>query len=287
MRNGVVDIDHLMISVHDSQRAGETFARMGFTVTPRSALPGMSNRLICFPPVRETGNNFIEFLGFDDRAKAPSIMHEILGEQERPVSMVMVTGNARAAESALRESGFAPAPVMHFRRDWRLPSGEVISPEFEVCLLRSGTSPLTWNLCQYLNAEVYQRPDFNQHRNGAKVFAAVLAVAEDVEAVAAHFASAWGCAVETLPSGGRAVVPQKVALRLMTPAQAAQAYPGVSLPQIASGAAYLGFAIGFADIERARAELERAQIPHRSSAAGLPWIAPEHAHGCLVAFERA
>jgi hypothetical protein len=287
MRNGVLDIDHMMISVRNSQRAGETFERLGFTLTPRSALPGMSNRLMCFPPLHPDRCNFVEFLGFDDRAAAPAFMHALLGDREGPVSMVMVSPDARAAELELRAHGFEPYPAMALKRDWTLPGGEVISPEFVVCLLKPGTSPLYWNIAQYVGATVrhYHRPDFTSHANTARALSAVLAVADDPRAVARHYEDAWGARVVASAGGVTGVTLDRVTLRLLTPMQAAALYPGAPMPARAAGAAYLGFAIGFERLDVARAHVERAGVAHKPLAGGGLWLPPEAAHGCVVAFE--
>jgi hypothetical protein len=287
MKNGVLDIDHMMISVKNSQRAGETFERLGFTLTPRSALPGMSNRLICFPPTEPDRCNFVELLGFDDRAAAPAFMHDLLGDREGPVSMVMASRDARAAEQELRANGFDPYPARAFKRDWTLPSGEVISPEFVVCLLKPGESPLYWNIAQYVGdtPRHYHRPDFTTHPNTACAFTAVLAVADDPAAIARHYEQVWDGRVLQLPQGVVGVTLNRVTLRLMTPAQAAALYPGAPLPARKGGAAYLGAAIGFERLDVARAHVERAGVAHKPLAEGGLWLPPEVAHGCVVAYE--
>lgn len=44
-----VAFDHLMVMVADEAMAAQEFSKAGFAVTPRSELPGMANRLVCFP----------------------------------------------------------------------------------------------------------------------------------------------------------------------------------------------------------------------------------------------
>src|SRR5690349_9006272 len=97
----IMDVDHLMISVADSQSAGAYFERLGFTLTPRSALPGMSNRLICFRPRSDDCCNFIELLALDQAEKAPAVMRQILAKAGQPVSMVMASRDIHATVASL------------------------------------------------------------------------------------------------------------------------------------------------------------------------------------------
>jgi hypothetical protein len=285
MKNGLIDLDHLMISAAGSDRAGATFECMGFTLTPRSELPGMSNRLICFPSAVRGKNNFIEFLSLDDRAKAPAIMHDILGASQKPVSMVMASPDARKTNDALETLGLAPQ-FMEFKRDWRLPSGEVISPEFRVCIPKPGVSPLMWNVCEYLNGELYQRPDFIRHKNTARRFSAALALADDPPSLARHYETVWGAKAAPHADGSLAVSPGPTALRLYAPERAAQLFPGVALPARKNGAAYLGFEIEVGDLRAALAQLDAAGV-RAQARDGSVWIVPADAHGCLVVLAAA
>jgi len=201
MKSGVLDIDHLMVCVHDSQKAGDAFEKLGFTVTPRSELPGLSNRLICFESANKAHNNFIELMAWEDRTEAPALMNDILTETEQPVSMVMASGDARATGEALAERGFEPYPTLDLQRDWALPNGEVITPKFVVSVPKAGKSPLYWNVCEYKNPELYQRPEFLGHANEAIRLAGVLAIASDPQEIAAHYVSAWDASDEEKAGG--------------------------------------------------------------------------------------
>ena len=287
MSERILDIDHLMVSVRDSQVAGETFERMGFTLTPRSGLPGMSNRLICFDPPSTDRCNFIEFLGIDDRALAPPMMYDILGDTERPVSMVMVAGDARAVDADLTAKGFEPFPVMELKRDWTLPSGEVISPEFIVSIPKPGRSPLFWNAVQYVTPQHYRRPEFTKHPNPAVGFSAVLAIAPDPATVGRHYETAWDAKTTTDANGSVDVMPGHVPLRILTPDFAADRFDGVAerLAVSANDAAYLGFVVRVTDMATLRRHLDDAGVTPRDLPSGRIWIGPEAAHGCVVVFE--
>lgn len=280
----VVDLDHLMVSVRDAHEAGERFARMGFSVTPRSQLPGMANRLIVFPSSHPDRNNFLEFLALEDPAKAPAVMSDILRDPDRPASLVMASRDARRAERAFAAKNLEPLPAMQFRRDWVMPGGEVVTPQFVVCIVRPRSSPLAWNVCQYLNPEVYRRPEFVRHVNTAVRFAAAIAVADDVKAVAQYFSRAWDAQARHAEDGATIVSPGEVPLRLYSPEAARGRFSGLAVPAAAGGALLVGFAVAVRDLACARRHVAAAGVAARDQPGGF-WIAPAEAAGSLVSFE--
>ena len=287
MTSLIIDIDHLMVSVGRAEDAGATMERLGFVATPLSGIAamGISNRLICFPGTRANGCNFVELMSIDDRARLPPVMKAVLGTREGPVSMVMVSDDARAAATSLRAGGFEVGPAFHAKRDWVLPSGETISPEFVVCVPEPGRSPLYWNVCQYITPQHYKRAEFLGHSNGAVGMHAVLAIAADPAATAKHYAAVWGAPVQAAPFGA-VVKPGDVELRLYAPASAEAAFPGVARGT-ANGAAYLGCAFTVRDPRAARGIAAKSGFAPVDMARGGYWVRPERAHGTLLAFEGA
>jgi hypothetical protein len=172
---------------------------------------------------------------------------------------------------------------MHAKRDWVLPSGETISPEFVVCIPAPGRSPLYWNVCQYITPQHYKRPEFLGHPNGAVGMSAVIAVAADPAATAAHYAAVWGAAVRDAPFGA-VVKPGDVELHLYAPAAAEAAFPGVP-GAIAGGAAYLGCVFAVRAPAEARRIAERAGFAVAPTPRGGFWVRPEPTLGTLLAFE--
>ena len=284
MSGSIFDIDHLMVSVRDAQKAGETFERMGFTLTPRSRLPGMSNRLICFKPRHADRCNFIEFMGFDDRTLAPAMMSDILGQEEGPVSMVMVTADASATDRELRDQGLEPHPLLALKRDWELPSGEVISPQFTVSIPRIGVSPLFWNAVEYKTPEHYRRPEFTRHDNGAVQLVAVLGVSDRPQETARHYETVWGADISEEKDNVLLVAPGSVPLILMPPSVAAARFDDACIPSTRSGAAYLGFVVEVENLDTIDTRLTAGNIPFRRTPHGRLWVPPANAHGCAVEF---
>ena len=284
MSDRILDIDHLMVSVTDSQAAGDAFERLGFTLTPRSILPGMSNRLICFQPPAPDRCNFIEFLALDDADQAPQIMSDVLLPPERPVSMVTVSNDVQACAETLRARGLDVPDPLRFKRDWHLPNGEVISPEFIVLIPTFGQAPLYWNVAQYLNPELYRRPEFTKHPNTATGFAGVLAIAGDPHAVAEHFGRMWEATIIEEEGGAVRIGLDNVFLRLLPATAAADIYPGTPVDLGSAAARMIGFAITVADRAVLRALLDAVSVASNPAEAGGLWVGPDAARGCVVHF---
>ena len=280
MTDRIDDIDHLMVSVRDSAVAGETFERLGFYATPRSILPGMSNRLVCFPSPYEGRCNFIELMALDDAAAAPDIMQSILRPEEGPVSMVMTVEDVPAVDARLRRLGVGIAATMDFQRDWTLPSGEVVSPAFGVIIPEFGQFPMYWNVCQHKTPELYQSDLFVSHPNGAQRLTSILGYAPSPADVAAAYTAAWGSRVERDGAGVVHVVTGDVDLLLYDDKGLAQAFPDFPSP---SAPALLGATIKVADPDAQADRMRAAGFQVLACAAGC-YPEPASTHGCLTVF---
>lgn len=259
MDRNIIDIDHLMVAVDDSQQAGDQFTRLGFTVTERSILPGLSNRLVCFGPGHRNTCNYIELMALDDASTAPPPMPTLLPGPERPVSLVMSTSSAAGSAEYLGTAGIEATDVIDLKRDWPLPSGEVIQPEFSVVIPTPGQAPFYWNLCQHKTPQHYARPEFTSHQNGARRLTAIIAIADAPSAVAGYYQQHWGAAASS--HDPVAITVGDVSLRIYSPSGFQQAFPGIKAPH-KSGLA--GFAVA-SDHKRL--------------------ISPDEACGCLIVFE--
>lgn len=281
MAAGFVDIDHLMVSVADSQRAGEVFERLGFTATPHSVLPGLSNRLICFPGRQAGACNYIELMSLDDASAAPPPMPELLSPSARPVSMVLGTADIDACFADLQAKSVETPPPLHLQRDWLLPSGETITPAFAVLIPRPGQSPCYWNVCQHKTPQHYVRPEFVTHANGASAMTAVIAVAADPAAAGRHYRAMWDARLET--GDPVSVRLGAVELRIYALATLAAAYPGLA---IADGPdRLLGFAVAVPDAGSVAERLARGGVAMQGNAGNSCYLLPNATGGALVVFE--
>ena len=187
--SGILDIDHLMLGVADPDAAAVDFSRLGFTVTPLSAMPqiGTANRCVLLTPAQDGAANYLELLGHDAQRAAP-FMRALLGGSEGIKSLVLAADDMDAAVARLAACGAPPSPPLHIERRWTLPDGEVLDLAFTVATPALDAPPVYCNLCQHHTLHHYLRPEWRQHENGAKSLVAVLVEADEPEHVTGWFA---------------------------------------------------------------------------------------------------
>lgn len=184
-------LDHLMVQVPDSEQAGLVFEALGFAVTPRSTMPGLSNRLVCFPPDDPRGASFIELISIDAPDLAPEPVIDLLGPRHGPAAIVVATDDAAGlAQELSSRPGILPA--RDFSRSWDV-AGRRLDLSFSVLIARRGSAPLGWSAIQHRTPEHYRVPEFLTHAAGRVRMQAILAVATDPRRVADEMSALWGC----------------------------------------------------------------------------------------------
>ncbi|MEW5421445.1 VOC family protein [Amorphus sp. 3PC139-8] len=280
MSDAFLDIDHLMVHVPDSERAGAAFERLGFVATPKSEMPGLSNRLICFSDTTADSGvcNYIELMELEDAAIAPPQMQKVL-LGPGPASTVLSVEDAAAVRERLAEEGMTISPALELSRDWILPNGEVLKAAFAVAIPEPGQAPFYWNFCKHRTAQHYVRPDFTGHPNGALRISQMIAVAEDPADTAAHYVTHWQARFE----GGRLVLPHgRVTLALLNPADYRAAVAGV--PGLDARPGLKGIRIAVSDLAGAQRLIEAAGVSTYAVGDGFA-VAPVDAAGTLLIFE--
>jgi len=147
--NGIVDIDHIMCKVEDTEQAKAVFERLGFSPSPRSVIGdgGVANRLVLLTPRGAGVANFIELMAIHDREYLEPSMAEVLCGAPGIRSLVNALEDAADAREAHTASGFAMLDVWPKQRTWPLPSGEELLFDFRVLLPMPDQVPLTFNGC--------------------------------------------------------------------------------------------------------------------------------------------
>ncbi|MGH8699681.1 MAG: VOC family protein [Burkholderiales bacterium] len=283
MNHGLIEIDHLLTSVREPDEAGETFQRMGFTVTPRSGVEsmGIANRLVLMTPLQDGTANFIELMGLTEPARAHPGMKALLAGPEGIRSMVMATLDAHASVDELRKGGYDAEPAVALQRKWRLPDGSILDVAFDVIM--PIPAPLLFNACRYRTREHYVRPDWLTHRNGAMRMTAVLCCTEDVMSVARYYSRLFGRPEEPIEAGGRAIRPANVSLEIHEADGLERRFPGASPRGRRTG--YLGYRIAVAGLAHLRACLDAGGVSY-AEVDGAVTVPASEAHGNVIVFHQ-
>src|SRR3990172_8864219 len=119
MRKHVHGIDHVVFAVRDLDCARDTFARMGFTVTPRGLHSlGSQNHCVMF------ADTYLELLWLPPELKARPFIAEFLSRGGEGIAAVALkTDSAREAREELQAAGLDPTEPIDFSRPVELPGG--------------------------------------------------------------------------------------------------------------------------------------------------------------------
>jgi hypothetical protein len=170
--------------VRDLEVARDTYARMGFTVTPRGHHTlGSRNHCIMF------GDDYVELLHSPEDNPHPSRQYytEFARRAEGLASVALKTDNARGAYTEMLWSGFAPSDPVEFARPVALPGGER-EARFRVSMAAPDRTPgARLFVCEHLTRDVVWRPEYQRHPVGATALAAVAVVADDAAAAAVPY----------------------------------------------------------------------------------------------------
>ena len=160
MLQQVRGIDHAMILVRDLDRARETYARMGFTLTPRGFHSlGSQNHCVMF------GRDYLELMALPPAPPAPLQYHaDFLAKREGVGALALATEDAVAAHAELTQAGIAAEAPLALSR----PVGNLGEARFTLVQLPPAETPgFRTFLCQHHTRDIVWRPEYQRHANGA------------------------------------------------------------------------------------------------------------------------
>lgn len=282
MSFGILEIDHLLTYVADMEEAKKRYRAMGFALTPVSHITsmGVMNHLVLLQSRTAGAANFIELMGVADASKLPPAMQDILSGEQGIKSMVMTAASAGDAQARLSKAGYPFAPPVHIKREWVLPDEGSVWPEFDVLLPIA--APLSFNICQYHNLELYEREDWQRHPNTAVRLLAVLAVAEQPAEGIAYFERLFAQKAGVGADGSHGVSPAHVELQVYAPHDFAARHGAA--PAVTQGELrYAGMRIGVSDMTALEQCLRDNGVVFEAHAGGVV-VEPDHACGNFIEF---
>jgi hypothetical protein len=230
------------------------------------------------PPTRGFAN-YIELMTAHDRSRLPPVMARTLSDGEGIKSMVLGAPDIAAASAAIKQAGFATNEPFHVKREWVIGPGESVFPEFDVILPIE--APLVFNCCRYFNVDLYLRPEWLKHENGARRLRSVIAVADNPAAVAQSLGRLFGD-VKNEPEASR-TSPGRVDLAVYSPDNLRRLF-GIAAGSLQpSAACYVGYVIEVESRDRLAACLDRGGVRYRTIGSDLA-VDPSDGLGNLIVF---
>jgi len=264
--------DHLVLTAEDLTAACDLYERMGFTLTPPAQHPfGTGNRLA------QLKGCFLEVLSVTEPENVPEAAagtfsfgaynRDFLENREGMSMLVLQTEDAKVDRDDFRAAGLDTYEMFDFSRQAKLPDGSEATVGFTLAFATAPALPEAVAFtCQQWRPDLFWKPEYQTHANGAETIAEVFLVTEDT-ASADHFRTG----LNLDPYVGRVTV--------MTPAEMAKRFAGVE----AVPGYFAGYRVGVADVETARACLAENAVSFEDSAESI-WVSPEHGFGCVIEF---
>lgn len=196
MRRHVRGLDHAVILVRDLDRARETYARLGFTLTPRGHHTlGSQNHCIMFE------RDYLELMALPRPHPALAYFSEFLERGEGLGAIALATSDANGAHTELTAAGIAADPPLDFSRPVALLDG-TRDASFRIVQLPPALTPgCRAFLCQHFTPEVVWRSEYQAHAVGATEIAALAVVAEDPSGAAASYAQLFDAPPQRIAEG--------------------------------------------------------------------------------------
>jgi catechol 2,3-dioxygenase-like lactoylglutathione lyase family enzyme len=277
MRRHVLGIDHAVILTRDLEHARETYARLGFTLTPRGYHTlGSQNHCIMF------GRDYLELMAVPRPHPALQFYSDFLAHGEGLAAVALATDDANAAHAELGRAGIQADPPLDFSRPVALADG-THDAAFRIVQLPVAQTPgCRMFLCQHFTREVVWRPEYRQHAVGATEIAALAVIADAPHETAASYGAIFGAQPTPIEEG--LLVPTGSApIAIASRWRLGHRLDGVGLPLRARPLVAALF-IRVADRSRAAEQLRRGGFSPAALRDGSFAVSAEHACGVTLVF---
>ena len=196
MRKHINGIDHVVITARDLDAIHDTYARMGFSITPRGHHSlGSQNHCVMF------GQDYFELLMVPQRLPGREYYYDFARIGDGLAAVALKTDNARGAYGELCAAALAPSEPVDFSRPVQL-NGSNRSASFRITQLGLEQTPGGQVfLCQHFTRDVVWLPGYQTHANTATGLAAVTIVSNDVPATAAAYERLFDVKAKSIAEG--------------------------------------------------------------------------------------
>lgn len=280
-------IDHLVLCGRDHALMRQTYAALGFTLTPEARHPfGTGNSLIqfegCFLEllsvvepgiIREPGPGQFSFAAFN---------RDFLAKREGMSMLVLDSTDARADVAAFRAAGVNTYEPFDFSRKAKLPDGSEVTVGFSLAFATEPKLPnMAFFTTQHHAPQHFWKAQYQRHPNRALTVLEVSLVAEKPSDHAQFLAGFSGVRAEPI-EGGITVRTARGNITCVTPQRFADSFARKA-PDLGEGPRFGGFTIGVRRMARLEESIADSGLkllkdgPHRA-------ILPVDVNGTSIAF---
>lgn len=283
MGHPVKGIDHCFVLTDDLDHAAESYAALGFQLSPRglhSEAKGSANHTIMFP------EDYLELLGLLRPTELNAARRESLARSGPGLHAIACRiDSAEDAATSLEALGFHTVGLGSFERPVPMPDGSSDVAAFSTVAFAPEESPLgTVFMCQHKTRHTVWVPELLEHPNTACGLDSFVVSSETPGPDAEKFARLWAQGRVVGHEAGFLVETgvKSAPLLVVTPASLAALYPGLDLSGLAKGV-FSGVRIRVRDMDRLRSCLDASGVAATPTDRGLA-VSPEKATGAIVEF---
>jgi len=266
--------DHLVLPVHDLDRARQFYGRIGFTLTPLARHPfGTANSLV------QLQGNFLELLAVADPAAIPKpatgkfsfgAFNEAFLKKREGFSMLVLASKDAAADAAeFKRLGLNAHDVFNFGRDATLPDGSKARVDFSLAFVTEPSMPeAVFFACQQHAPQYFWRPEYQKHPNGAIRITEVVMSAAEPAPYQRFFSKLMG-APASLSAEGLSVADAGEKLAVLNHAALARRYPEIARRGDGGTPRFEAYVIATSSLASVRTLLAGAGVPYRDAGRSL------------------
>jgi len=244
--------DHLVLAVNDLDSASEFYKKIGFKLTPRAQHPfGTGNHLV------QLQGCFLELLAVTQPEDIPTLddtafnfsayNQDYLTRGQGLSMMVLQTKDAAADRDEFAAYGLETYDLFNFSRLAELPDGSKVTVGFTLAFTSVRNLPEAMVFtCQQWRPDLFWKPEYQQHPNGAQTITEVFLVVDDP-------------APANRLTKGIKLDPVRGKLSLMSMADFRERFDGVSVPN----GRFSGYSIGVNELDVVRRYMKKNEVPYR------------------------
>jgi catechol 2,3-dioxygenase-like lactoylglutathione lyase family enzyme len=281
-------IDHLVVAVHDLDKAASFYQRLGFQVGGRNRHPwGTENRIV------QLADSFIELITVGEGAAISphqasafsfgAFVQDYLSHREGLAMLVLDSQDAKADAARFAEKGVGSFEPFYFERSGRRPDGSETKVAFTLAFASDEGAPRAgFFVCQQHFPENFWNPEFQRHDNKAAGISAVALAAPNPAGYRAFLTTFTGTEPTSPDRDDLSFRLGESHFDVLTQDDAAEIYASVEAEL--DQPSFVAFGVRVEDIHRQATWLDAAEIPYQHIGSRL--IVPASAaFGVAIAFE--
>ncbi len=281
-------IDHLVLCVNDLKKARLVYETMGFTMTPVAQHPfGTGNTLV------QMDGCFLEVLA----VTRPEDITEATGEHfsfaafnrdflksRQGMSMLVLDSTDEVTDRAdfLDKNLHVYAPF-DFQRQARQPDGSEQTVGFSLTFVGDPRLPgMAFFTCKQWRPDLFWKPDYQYHANGALGIDEVFIVADEPGGPAAFLSAFADSSALQTGAGFARLGTSRGTIGVYTPEAFDDKFPDAFPDAALTRPCFAGFTLNVRDVQASEALWQSSQIPFRRSRDAC-WLHPDQGFGCVIA----